>query len=105
VAADFNIYTVNFLRTRAGACATGPSAQSELHAAAQSFRDASAYLHHTVLDLWEAEDGMVAELMDVHYRRLDSRGLNLVCCNVFGVNSGVVNDYRVYMDANPIPTP
>jgi hypothetical protein len=50
--------------------------QSELLAAAQSFRDAIADLHHTILDLWEVGDGMVVALMDVHYRRLDGRELN-----------------------------
>ena len=79
--------------------------QSELLAAAQSFRDAIAELHHTILDLWEVGDGMVVALMDVHYRRLDGRELNLPCCNVFGVHDGVVNDYRIYMDVNPVLAP
>ena len=79
--------------------------QSELLAAAQSFRDAIADLRHTILDLWEVGDGMVVALMDVHYRRLDGRELNLPCCNVFGVHDGVVNDYRIYMDINPVLAP
>jgi ketosteroid isomerase-like protein len=79
--------------------------QSELLAAAQSFRDTIADLHHTILDLWEVGDGMVVALMDVHYRRLDGRELNLPCCNVFGVCDGVVNDYRIYMDVNPVLAP
>ena len=79
--------------------------QSELLAAAQSFRDAIADLRHTILDLWEVGDGMVVALMDVHYRRLDGRELNLPCCNVFGVHDGVVNDYRIYMDVNPVLAP
>jgi ketosteroid isomerase-like protein len=79
--------------------------QSELLTAAQSFRDAIADLHHTILDLWEVGDGMVVALMDVHYRRLDGRELNLPCCNVFGIHDGVVNDYRIYMDVNPVLAP
>jgi ketosteroid isomerase-like protein len=79
--------------------------QSDLLAAAQSFRDTIADLHHTILDLWEVGDGMVVALMDVHYQRLDGRELNLPCCNVFGVRDGVVNDYRIYMDVNPVLTP
>ena len=79
--------------------------QSELLAAAQSFRDAIADLRHTILDLWEVGDGMVVALMDVHYRRLDGRELNLPYCNVFGVRDGVVNDYRIYMDVNPVLAP
>ena len=79
--------------------------QSELLAAARSFRDTIAELHHTILDLWEVGDGVVVALMDVHYRRLDGRELNLPCCNVFGLRDGVVNDYRIYMDVNPVLAP
>ena len=79
--------------------------QSELLAAAESFRDAIADLHHTILDLWDIGDGTVVALMDVHYQRLDGRELNLPCCNVFGVRDGVVNDYRIYMDVSPVLAP
>jgi hypothetical protein len=48
---------------------------------------------------------MVVALMDVNYRRLDGRELTLPCCNVFGVRNGVVNDYRIYMDVNPVLAP
>ena len=76
--------------------------QPELLAAAQSFRNAIADLRHTILDLWEVDDGTVVALMDVYYRRLDGGELTLPCCNVFGVHNGVVNDYRIYMDVNPV---
>jgi ketosteroid isomerase-like protein len=79
--------------------------QSELLAAAQSFRDAIADLRHTILDLWEVDDGTVVALMDVCYRRRDGGELTLPCCNVFGVHNGVVNDYRIYMDVNPVLAP
>lgn len=79
--------------------------QSELLAAAQSFRDAIADLHHTILDLWEVGDGMVVALMDVYYRRLDGRELTLPCSNIFRVHNGVVIDYRIYMDVNPVLAP
>jgi ketosteroid isomerase-like protein len=79
--------------------------QSELLAAAQSFRDAIADLRHTILDLWEVGDGMVVALMDVYYRRLDGRELALPCCNVFRVQNGLVDDYRIYMDVNPVLAP
>jgi ketosteroid isomerase-like protein len=85
--------------------ATPTDTQAELLAAAQSFRDAIADLRHTILDLWEVGDGMVVALMDVYYRRLDGRELTLPCCNVFGVHNGVVNDYRIYMDVNPVLAP
>jgi hypothetical protein len=43
--------------------------------------------------------------MDVHYRRLGGRELNLPCCSVFGVHDGFVNDYHIYMDVNPVLAP
>ena len=85
--------------------ATPTDTQAELLVAAQSFRDVIADLRHTILDLWEVGDGMVVALMDVYYRRLDGRELTLPCCNVFGVHNGVVNDYRIYMDVNPVLAP
>jgi hypothetical protein len=39
---------------------------------------------------------------DVHYRRLDGRELNLPCCNVFRVTGGLLRDYRIYVDVNPV---
>ena len=48
---------------------------------------------------------MVVALMDVHYRRLDGRELKSPCCNVFGIHDGVVDDYRIYMDVNPVLAP
>src|ERR1700752_2148242 len=79
--------------------------QSELLAAAGSFRDAIADLRHSVLDIWEVDDGMVIAIMDVYYRRLDGRELNLPCCNVFRVRNGSVDRYLIYMDVNPVIAP
>jgi ketosteroid isomerase-like protein len=78
--------------------------QSELLAAALSFRGAIASLRHTVLDLWEFDDTVIAT-MEVYYRRLDGGELNLPCCNVFRVRDGVVHDYLIYMDVNPVIAP
>jgi limonene-1,2-epoxide hydrolase len=106
-AADHNTIaalTANDVHFRFGN-ATPTETQSELLAAAQSFRDAIADLHHTILDLWEVGAGTVVALMDVHYRRLDGRELTLPCCNVFGVHNGLVDDYRIYMDVNPVLAP
>ena len=47
--------------------ATPTSTQSELLAAAESFRAAIADLRHTVLDIWEVDDDTVIAIMDVHY--------------------------------------
>src|ERR1700692_1622820 len=79
--------------------------RSELVAAAQSFRAAIAGIHHEFVDIWEVGYGAVVAILDVHYRRLDGRELNLPCCNVFRVSDGLVRDYRIYMDVNPAIAP
>ena len=78
------------------------SIQSELLTAAESFRSAIADLRHTVLDIWEVDDNTVIAIMDVYYRRLDGRELNLPCCNVFRIRDGLVDTYLIYMDVNPV---
>jgi limonene-1,2-epoxide hydrolase len=47
----------------------------------------------------------VVAILDVHYRRLAGRELKLPCCNVFRVSDGVVGDYRIYLDVNPVMAP
>jgi len=78
--------------------------RSELLAAAQSLRSAIAGLRHTVVDLWEFDDTVIAT-MEVRYRRLDGGELNLPCCNVFRMHDGVVREYLIYMDVNPVIAP
>lgn len=84
--------------------AASTNTQPELLAAARSFRKAVADLRHTVLDLWEVDDGTVIATMDVYYRRLDGQELNLPCCNIFRVHGGLVDEYLIYMDINPVLT-
>jgi limonene-1,2-epoxide hydrolase len=81
------------------------STQSELLAAAGSFRGGIADLRHTILDMWEVDGGTVIATMDVYYRRLDDCELNLPCCNIFRVHDGLVVDYLIYMDVNPVIAP
>jgi ketosteroid isomerase-like protein len=97
-------FTANDVRFRFGNTAP-TSTQSELLAAARSFREAIAGLHHTILDLWEVDDATVIAVMDVNYRRLDGRELTLPCCNIFRVRDEVVNEYLIYMDVNPVLAP
>lgn len=99
--ADLTANDVHFRFGNADPTAT----QSELLATAQSFCDAIADLRHTILDLWEVGDGIVVALMDVYYRRLDGRELTLPCCNIFRVHNALVDDYRIYMDVNPVLAP
>jgi len=79
--------------------------QSDLLAASRSLHDALAGLRHNILELWEVDERTVIVLMDVHYKRLDGRELTLPCCNVFRLRDGVVGEYLIYMDFNPVIAP
>ena len=79
--------------------------RSELVASARAFVGSIAGIHHEFVDIWEIGNGTVVAILDVHYRRLDGRELNLPCCNVFRVSDGLIRDYRIYMDINPVFAP
>jgi len=73
-----------------------------LLAASREFSASLAGLHHEITHLWETEPGtLVAELL-VTYRRHDGTELTLPCCNIFRLRDGLVDDYRIYMDINPV---
>jgi len=76
--------------------------RSDLLAAAGSFRGTIAALRHTILNMWDVNGDTVIATMDVYYRRLDGRELNLPCCNIFRIDNGLVVDYLIYMDVNPV---
>jgi hypothetical protein len=65
--------------------------------AANTVRVELAAVGHSDLDTIELPIGT-----DVQYRRLAGRELNLPCCNVFRVTGGLLWDYRIYVDANPV---
>ena len=71
-------------------------------AASQEFLGSIAGIRHEILDLWEVGNDSVVSVMDVHYTRRDGQTLTLPCCNVFGFRDGLVHDYRIYMDVNPV---
>jgi ketosteroid isomerase-like protein len=73
--------------------------------AAQAFLGSLARIRHEIRGLWEVGDGTVVCVMDVHYQRRDGRELTLPCCNVFRVHDGLIHDYRIYMDVNPVTAP
>jgi ketosteroid isomerase-like protein len=43
-----------------------------------------------------------ADPTEVHHRRLAGCERNVPYCNAFRVTDGLVQDYRVYLDANPV---
>lgn len=67
----------------------------------QAFFDSVRSFRHGVTDVWHDGDVLIAEIQ-VQYTRLDGGELTLPCCNVFRLRDGLVSDYRVYMDINPV---
>lgn len=72
---------------------------------AQGMQSAIRSIRHEIHHLWEVEPGTVVAAMDVHYQRADGQSVTLPCCNVFRVRDGLVHDYRIYMDVNPVLAP
>jgi ketosteroid isomerase-like protein len=68
---------------------------------AETFIASVADFRHHVIDVWSDGDALIAAL-EVHYVRHDGQEVTLPCCNVFRVRDGLVADYRVYMDSNPV---
>jgi ketosteroid isomerase-like protein len=77
--------------------------RAALAAASQQFSASIAGLHHEITDLWQPEPGTVVAELRVTYHRHDGSELTLPCCNIFRLSSdGLVEDYRIYMDVNPV---
>ncbi|WP_157390259.1 nuclear transport factor 2 family protein [Nocardia terrae] len=63
-----------------------------------------ASISHEMLAVWttsEPDAAVVCE-MAVTYSRHDGSQLKLPCANVFRLRSGLIADYRIYMDINPV---
>jgi ketosteroid isomerase-like protein len=59
-------------------------------------------LRHEIQSVWTVEDDVVITEMTVHYERLDGQRLSLPCANIFRLRDGLVADYRIFMDINPV---
>jgi ketosteroid isomerase-like protein len=59
-------------------------------------------LRHEIHSLWTVDDDVVITEMTVHYERLDGQRLSLPCANIFRLRDGLVADYRIFMDVNPV---
>jgi ketosteroid isomerase-like protein len=63
-----------------------------------------ASLSHEILSVWmvdEPEPATICEL-EVTYQRHDGSQITLPCLNVFRLRDGLIADYRIYMDINPV---
>jgi ketosteroid isomerase-like protein len=67
----------------------------------RAFLSSVASFQHHILDVWHDSDALIVQL-EVVYTRHDGREVTLPCCNVFRLRSGLVVDYRVYMDISPV---
>jgi ketosteroid isomerase-like protein len=76
--------------------------KSELLAAGQSYRAAISGIHREFVDICEIGNGTAVAILDDPYRRRHVRELNPPCCNVFRVSDGLVRDYRIYLDTDPV---
>jgi ketosteroid isomerase-like protein len=59
-------------------------------------------LRHEIHSLWTVDEDVVITEMTVHYERLDGQQVALPCANVFRLRDGLVWDYRIFMDINPV---
>lgn len=84
---------------------TPTNTKADFAATMHSFLRGIRAIRHEVNEMWELPEGSVVATMDVHYTRLDSHQLILPCCNVFRIRDGLVYDYRIYMDVNPVVAP
>ena len=55
-------------------------------------------------DIWERGDSVICK-MQIHYTRIDDSVLTLPCTDVFLLKDGLVQEMKVYMDANPLFAP
>jgi ketosteroid isomerase-like protein len=63
-----------------------------------------ASMSHEMLAVWttnQTDQAVICE-MDVTYLRHDGSELTLPCVSVFRLRDGLVADYRIYMDINPV---
>ncbi|MFD7446640.1 nuclear transport factor 2 family protein [Streptomyces sp. NPDC059909] len=76
--------------------------KAEVEAMSRAFDESIAGIRHEILDMWQVADDTVVCLLDVHYERLDGKKLTLPCSNFFRFRDGLVDNYRIYMDVNPV---
>lgn len=74
-------------------------------AAAQNVFAAIESAKHNVTQRWQVDADTAVVLADVYYKRRDGRELTLPACSVFKVRDGLVADYQIYMDLNPVLAP
>ena len=69
----------------------------------QRFTDSLRAVRHEIHDIWSAAEtpNVLIARMTAHYTKCDESTVSLPCCNIFGMASDRIADYRVYMDISP----
>lgn len=60
-------------------------------------------LRHEILDVWDHEDVVLSEV-EATYTRLDGTSISLPAATIGRRRDGLLSDYRIYMDINPLFT-
>jgi ketosteroid isomerase-like protein len=71
-------------------------------AMSKEFYESLESLRHEIHALWTVDDDTVITEMTVHYERLDGQRLSLPCANIFRLRDGLIADYQIFMDINPV---
>lgn len=58
-------------------------------------------LRHEILDVWEQDDVVISEV-EVTYTRKDGSEVHLPAATIARCKDGLMSDYRIYMDINPL---
>jgi ketosteroid isomerase-like protein len=61
-------------------------------------------LRHEILDVWDEGDSVISEV-EVMYTRKDGSEIQLPAATIGRRRDGLLADYRIYMDVNPLFEP
>ena len=61
-------------------------------------------LRHEILDVWDEGDSVISEV-EVTYTRKDGSDVQLPAATIGRRRDGLLADYRIYMDVNPLFAP
>ncbi|PVZ71637.1 nuclear transport factor 2 family protein [Pelagibaculum spongiae] len=58
-------------------------------------------MRHTILNIWQQNNNIICA-GKVHYTRHDSSTLEIPFSGIFKLESGLINDYQIYVDISPL---
>lgn len=75
--------------------------KKSIHDSVEAFFGGVQALYHDIRNIWEVGDVVFVE-MDVTYWRKDGTSINLPCTDIFRFADGLIEELRIFMDANPV---